>query len=83
MSTRVRGGNGFFGRDRAGITGYPIDRIYEEVSFIAYYFHWPYEQILAMEHRERRRWCEEISRIHRNVNKETEKENVFDVFKKR
>ncbi|MEX1030865.1 MAG: DUF6760 family protein [Paenibacillaceae bacterium] len=56
--------------------------MYEEVSFIAYYYHWSYDQILSMEHRERRRWCEEISRIHRNLNKESDS-NPFDVFKKR
>jgi len=32
-----------------------------------------------MEHKDRRRWCEEISRINRNLNDEPE--NMFDVFK--
>jgi hypothetical protein len=36
---------------------------------------------MEMDHRERRKWCEEISRIHKKVNNEPE--NVFDVFKKR
>lgn len=36
-----------------------------------------------MEHAERRRWCEEVSRINRKLNDEPEKNNVFDVFKKR
>ncbi|MBM7868046.1 hypothetical protein JOC69_002957 [Heliobacterium gestii] len=31
-----------------------------------------------MEHRDRRRWCKEISRINRKLNDEPE--NVFDVF---
>jgi hypothetical protein len=31
-----------------------------------------------MEHKERRRWCEEISRINRKMNDEPERKNVFD-----
>ncbi|TNJ62391.1 hypothetical protein FE784_30945 [Paenibacillus hemerocallicola] len=67
------------------MTGYPIDKIYEEAGFIAYYFHWPHEQIMSMEHRERRRWCEEISKINRNLNDDGQEKppNPFDVFNKR
>ncbi|WP_338015830.1 DUF6760 family protein [Paenibacillus mesophilus] len=81
----MRCGRVFFGRDGGGITGYPIDKIYEEASFIAYYFHWPHEQIMSMEHRERRRWCEEISKINRNLNEDGQEKpnNPFDVFNKR
>lgn len=62
--------------------GYPIDKIYEEASFIAYYFHWTHDQIMSMEHRDRRKWCEEISRINRNLNGEKDRpSNPFDVFK--
>ncbi|WP_308421810.1 DUF6760 family protein [Paenibacillus radicis (ex Gao et al. 2016)] len=58
--------------------------MYEEVGFIAYYFHWSHDDIMNMEHAERRRWCEEISRINRKMNDESaEKPNVFDVFNKR
>ncbi|WP_343216832.1 DUF6760 family protein [Crassaminicella profunda] len=60
------------------MVSYPIDRIYEEVAFIAYYFHWAHDDIMNMEHRERRRWCGEISTIHKKLNDEPE--NVFDVF---
>ncbi len=58
------------------IAGYPLDRLYEEVAFIAYYFHWPHEEIMQMEHSERKKWCEEISKINRRLNKEPE--NVFE-----
>ncbi len=50
-----------------GISGYPLATIYEEVAFIAYHFHWSHEEIMNMEHRERQRWCEEISRINRRL----------------
>ncbi|MEN6349436.1 MAG: DUF6760 family protein [Syntrophomonas sp.] len=61
------------------MTRYPEERIYEEVAFISYYFKWSHDEIMQMEHRDRRRWCEEISKINRNLNDEPE--NVFDVFK--
>ncbi|MZP44312.1 hypothetical protein GTO89_14855 [Heliobacterium gestii] len=60
------------------MTRYPVDQIYEEVGFIAYHFHWSHDEVMAMEHRDRRRWCKEISRINRKLNDEPE--NVFDVF---
>ncbi|HXG30006.1 MAG TPA: DUF6760 family protein [Thermodesulfobacteriota bacterium] len=60
------------------MAGYPLDRIYEEVAFIAYHFHWPYEEIMNMEHRERRRWCEEISKINRRLSGEKER-SILDV----
>jgi hypothetical protein len=49
---------------------YPLDALYEEVAFIAYHFHWGYETVLELEHRERRRWAEEISRINRRLSEE-------------
>ena len=47
--------------------GYPLDRLYEEVAFIAYHFHWSLEEIMNMEHRERQRWIDEISKINRQL----------------
>ncbi len=31
---------------------------------MAYYFHWPLEEILALEHAERQRWVEQIAAIN-------------------
>lgn len=53
--------------------GYPIERLYEEVAFIAYHFHWSHEMILEMEHQERQRWCEEISKINKKLSEDPEK----------
>ncbi len=50
--------------------GYPSDRLYEEVAYIAYHFHWPYEQIMRLEHRERQQWAVEIARINRRLSEE-------------
>lgn len=56
---------------------YPADRIYEEAAFIAYYFHWSHDDIMALSNLERLRWCKEISGIHRKM--EGTPENPFDI----
>ncbi|MCI8991430.1 MAG: hypothetical protein HFG80_01690 [Eubacterium sp.] len=56
---------------------YPAERIYEETAFIAYYMHWSRENIWSLNHRERIRWCEEISNINRRMNQEPEN----DIFR--
>jgi uncharacterized protein YbcC (UPF0753/DUF2309 family) len=47
---------------------YPQDRLYQEMAYIAYHFHWPSEEILQMEHSERQRWVDEIASINTNLN---------------
>jgi hypothetical protein len=46
---------------------YATNRIYEEVAYVAYYFHWPLDEILELEHPVRRRFVEEIGRINRSL----------------
>lgn len=50
------------------MTGYPRDQLFAEVAFVAYHFGWDHETILNMPHWERRRWCEEISRLNERTN---------------
>jgi hypothetical protein len=45
------------------------------MAFIAFHFHWPVQELLALEHAERRRWCREISGINRRLN-----DSVTDLF---
>ncbi|WP_135534611.1 MULTISPECIES: DUF6760 family protein [Halostella] len=47
---------------------YDPDRLYEEVAFVAYHFGWDRDDVLTMPHRERQRWCEEISQINDRMN---------------
>ena len=47
--------------------GYHLVRLRQEVAYIAYHFHWPPDQILAMEHRERRAWVAEVARINEHL----------------
>jgi hypothetical protein len=46
---------------------YATDRLYEEVAYVAYHFHWGLDEILDMEHTARRRFVEEIARINRRI----------------
>ncbi len=52
---------------------YPLDRIYEEVAFIAYHFHWSHDAIMNLEHRERQKWVKEISRINQRISGEKQR----------
>jgi hypothetical protein len=44
-----------------------LDRVFEEVAYIAYYLHWPYDQIMALEHRERRQWVAEVAKLNKRI----------------
>jgi hypothetical protein len=46
---------------------YPMKSLYEEMAFIAYHFHWSCDELMQLDHRERRRWCREISSINRTL----------------
>lgn len=48
--------------------GYPEAQLIEESAFVAYHFHWARDEVLALEHGERRSWVEEISRINEQMN---------------
>ena len=56
------------------MTGYPSEQLHEEVAFVAYYLHWPYEQIMDLDHRERQRWVAEVSRVNKRLNEAARKE---------
>lgn len=43
------------------------------MSFISYYFHWPESEVSALDHMSRRRWCQEISDINKNLNPSKDK----------
>ncbi|NDJ16468.1 DUF6760 family protein [Myxacorys almedinensis] len=60
MPGRVSGG----ASARGGVTRYPSDRLREEVAYLAYYFHWSYDQIMTLAHRERQQWVAEVARIN-------------------
>lgn len=46
---------------------YAADRLFEEVAYVAYYFHWDLDRILDMEHPLRQRFVDEIGAINRRI----------------
>jgi hypothetical protein len=65
---RVRRGGG-----AGGVTGYPLEALYEEVAFLAYHLHWSHAELLELEHRDRHRWCNEVSDINKKLNEQVER----------
>lgn len=51
-----------------GVVGYPLAQVHEEVAFIAYHYHWSRQEILEMEHADRRQVVEQISAINHRMN---------------
>lgn len=42
---------------------YAPDRLHEEIAYIAFHFHWSREEILDLEHPDRRRYVREIASL--------------------
>jgi hypothetical protein len=42
----------------------------EEVAYLAFHFHWSYEQIMAMEHPERQQWVTQVAQINQRLNEQ-------------
>lgn len=43
---------------------YAAGRLWEEAAYLAYYLHWPLDDILGLQHPVRARMIEEVGRIH-------------------
>lgn len=54
------------------MTGYPSDRLSEEVAYLAYTFHWSHDEIMSLDHQERRRWVGAAARLHQRLIEEGE-----------
>ncbi len=46
------------------------DRLFEAVSYVAYHFHWGYDELLDLEHHVRRRFVSEIGKINTRLAEE-------------
>ncbi|MBW4643015.1 MAG: hypothetical protein KME23_08485 [Goleter apudmare HA4340-LM2] len=57
------------------MVGYPLNRLYEEVAYIAYHFHWSHDSLLVMEHAERHRWTQEVAKINQRLNEVVQPES--------
>lgn len=49
---------------------YAPGRLYEEVAYVAYHFHWSLDAILDMEHPQRLRFVSEIASINTRLSEE-------------
>lgn len=54
------------------MTTYAQDRLFEEIAYVAYHFHWSFDEILDLEHGVRRRFVEEIATINRRLSEDLE-----------
>lgn len=59
------------------MTAYPVNLLYEEMAFIAHHFHWSHQELMYLDHGERRRWCSEITKMNRELDGASN--NPFDV----
>lgn len=46
------------------------------MAFLGYYMHWSHEELMNLDHKERRRWCKEVSGINKKISGTPE--NIFD-----
>lgn len=46
---------------------YAAERLFEEVAYVAYHFHWSLDEILDLEHADRQRFVDEIASINRRL----------------
>ena len=60
-----------------GVSLYPQERLYQEMAFLAYYLHWSNEDLMELDHWERRRWCREVSAINKNLSGDSRKSIEF------
>ncbi|MFJ9039050.1 DUF6760 family protein [Streptomyces sp. NPDC102406] len=42
---------------------YATDRLHEEIAYIAYHFHWGLDDILDLEHADRRRYTQHVAEL--------------------
>ena len=40
------------------------------MAFLSYYLHWSNDEVMKLDHLERRRWCRQVSEINRKLSGE-------------
>lgn len=61
------------------MSGYPHDALHREIAFLAYYLHWDHDTLLGLEHRDRQRWCAEVSAINRTLSGDAGRRSIEDL----
>ena len=49
---------------------YATERLFEEVAYVAFHFHWSLDEILDLEHADRQHFVRQIAGINRRLNDE-------------
>ena len=50
---------------------YAVPALWEEIAYLAYYLHWPFAELLDLDHRSRAAVVTEVGRIHRRLEADT------------
>ncbi len=56
---------------------YPQERLYQEMTFLRYYLHWSRDEVMNLNHLERRRWCREVSAVNKKLS--NNEDNTFSL----
>ena len=56
---------------------YPQEQLYQEMTFLSYYLHRSRNDVMALSHLERRRWCSEVSAVNQKLSG-SEKNKTFE-----
>ncbi|MEZ0471129.1 DUF6760 family protein [Luteimonas salinilitoris] len=48
---------------------YPSDRLFEEVAYLSRYLHWSYDEVMRLDHLERRRWVMQVAAVNGELNR--------------
>ena len=56
---------------------YPQEQLYQEMTFLSYYLHWSRNEVMGLDHRERRRGCQEVSEVNQKLNGPEQKSIPF------
>ena len=55
----------------------PQERLYQEMTFLSYYLHWSRDEVMNLNHLERRRWCREVSAVNKKLS--NNEDNTFSL----
>lgn len=50
--------------------------MYQEMTFLSYYLHWSRDEVMRLNHQERRRWCREVSAVNQKLS--SSEKNSFE-----
>jgi hypothetical protein len=46
------------------VSGYELDGLWEELTYLAYHLHWPLAEVLDLEHADRRRLVRQVAALN-------------------